>query len=119
MEMAFERGARGSVVVKPRGRLDALEAPVFESTLAPRVDDGDVRLVVDFSLVDYISSAGLRSLLSLVRMTRARDGGVAVCSLTGVVREVFEISGFQSFLPVAETVADAEKTLFSEGNSPA
>ena len=80
MEMAFERGARGSVVVKPRGRLDALEAPVFESTLAQRVDDGDVRLVVDFSLVDYISSAGLRSLLSLVRMTRRHSASTRASS---------------------------------------
>ncbi len=119
MEMSFERGALGVVVVRPRGRLDALEAPMFESTLAQRVDDGDVRFVVDFAAVDYISSAGLRSLLSLSRMTRSREGGVAVCALSGVVREVFEVAGFQAFLPMAETVAEAERALCPEKNTSA
>jgi anti-anti-sigma factor len=114
MEISFEQGFQGAVVARLRGRLDALEAPTFEGLLAQRMDDGDGRLVLDFSAVDYISSAGLMSLLALARRARAREGGVVVCALTGMVREVFDVAGFQSFLPVTETVAEAEALLPSE-----
>ena len=74
MEISFERGFRGAVVARLRGRLDALESPTFEGLLAQRMDDGDGRLVLDFSAVDYISSAGLRSLLALARRAEPEMG---------------------------------------------
>lgn len=114
MNVTFERGSDGLVVVKPWGRLDAVAAPTFESTVAQRVEDGDVRLLVDMSVVEYISSAGLRSLLALARLVTSRHGGMAVFGLHGVVREVFDISGFGHFLPLKETMEEARKALEPE-----
>jgi anti-sigma B factor antagonist len=92
-----ERLLAGDVAcVTVEGRLDAATVPVFEQTLQRLLADGQCRLVVDMSAVNYISSSGLRVLLTARRQARSRGGDVFLCCLHPRVREILEMVGFIS-----------------------
>jgi anti-anti-sigma factor len=54
--------------------------------------------------LEYLSSAGLRVLLSTAKEMRRRDGKLVLCSLNEFVKELFDVSGFQSLIPIADSV---------------
>jgi anti-anti-sigma factor len=54
--------------------------------------------------LEYLSSAGLRVLLSTAKEMRRRDGKFVLCSLNEFVKELFDVSGFQSLIPIADSV---------------
>ena len=74
------------------GRLDTNTSPEFESKVNEVVGDAE-KLILDFSKLDYISSAGLRVLLGTAQAMDGK-GDMVVCNLTQSVREVFELTGF-------------------------
>ena len=84
----------GVVVVVPRGRIDSTTSGALEAHLAGLAKIGQARIVIDFTDVDYISSAGLRVMLTLAKRIRDARGGLALCSLGETVRQVFELAGF-------------------------
>ena len=61
--------------------------------------------------LEYISSAGLRSILMVGRQLRNNSGSLILCGLGGIVLEVFELSGFLKLFPVADSLAGARKLL--------
>ncbi len=80
------------------GRLDTVTAPELESELKASLD-GAESLVFDFSKLDYISSAGLRVLLS-AHKAMAGKGGMKVTHVNEIVQEVFEVTGFSDILTI-------------------
>lgn len=80
------------------GRLDTSTAPVLEEELKKSVENKDT-LIFDFSGVEYISSAGLRVLLSAQKMM-SRQGKMVVTNVNETVMEVFEITGFCDILTI-------------------
>jgi anti-anti-sigma factor len=98
---------KGCLIVRVEGRLDAVSTPEFEQTLGDWIDEGDIRFIVDFAGLDYISSAGLRGILTSVKKLKAAEGHIVLSSLHGTVKEVFEISGFSTIIPIFESVKDA------------
>jgi len=80
------------------GRLDTTTSPDLEETLAASLD-GVTALVFDFAKLDYLSSAGLRVLLSAQKRMN-RQGSMKLVHVNDAVKEVFEITGFADFLTV-------------------
>ncbi|MEW6531569.1 MAG: STAS domain-containing protein [Thermodesulfobacteriota bacterium] len=109
MEITLNKSGQ-LVVVSVAGRMDTLSAPDFEKKLQEWISQGETRFVVDFSNLDYISSAGLRSLMVVAKDVRARGGELACCALKGVAKQVFDVSGFSALLPVYESVEEATKS---------
>lgn len=106
--MEIEQRVEGGVtIVSPHQKLDTGTASLAEQTFSSLMNQGAQRIVVDFSDVPYISSAGLRVLLATAKQLRARGGELRVCALNEAVQEVFEISGFNTLLPVFTSLADA------------
>jgi anti-anti-sigma factor len=94
-------------VVSPRARLDTGTSPDAQQQLSDLLDRGVRQIVVDFSDVSFVASAGLRVLLSTAKRIRASGGELRVCCLNETVREVFDISGFSELLPVFASTGDA------------
>jgi len=94
-------------VVSPQQKLDTGTAPDAQRQLADLLDHGVTQIVVDFSQVAYVGSAGLRVLLATAKRVRASGGDLRVCCLNETVREVFDISGFSELLPVFPTAGEA------------
>lgn len=97
----------GAVVALLNGRLDASQIPVFDQWLDQRLDARENRLVLDMSGLSYISSSGLRVILSLAKEMKRRQRRLIICGLFGMVREVFMVSGFMDTLTTCHTVDEA------------
>ena len=83
-------------IVAIEGNLDTTTAPDAESCFNELVNDGSTKILVDFTAVDYISSAGLRVLLATAKKMQAVGGSLRMCGLNEAVQEVFDISGFST-----------------------
>ncbi len=80
------------------GRLDTMTAPELEAELSNDLP-GAQTLTLDFADLDYISSAGLRVLLS-AHKAMSPKGGMKVKNVNEIVREVFEVTGFADILDI-------------------
>ena len=89
------------------GRLDLQGAGVLEAHAEQRLGAGESRLVLNLAGVDYISSAGLRSLLVVAKKAQAANGCLVLCALTPMVLNVMNISGFQQLLKICVTEQEA------------
>ena len=101
-----ERRQANILVLVPVGRIDNLTSAVFQARLLAAVTSSSADVVVDFSGVEYISSAGLRALMTASRQ-KPKDRRLAVACLHTVVREIFAISRFSHVVPVFATVEEA------------
>jgi len=97
----------GAVRVAPQGRLDNFSVPPFEQVLTEHLDSGRSHLVIDLVDVTYVSSSGLRALLSARRRARSAGGDVVLCNMAPRVREIFEMIGFISLFNICASVQDA------------
>ena len=97
----------GVIVVSPRGRIDSTTSALLDRHLQGLAAAGQTRVVVDFTGVDYISSAGLRVLLALAKRGRNPKGRVALFGMNDSVRQVFELAGFVALFTIAPTRAEA------------
>ena len=95
------------LIVSVNGRIDAVTSPELESSIQELLDGGTNKLIMDLSELEYISSAGLRVILSTAKKLKALDGDILVANLQGPVMEVFEISGFSSIIQVFDSVENA------------
>ncbi len=88
-----------SLTVALEGRLDTTTAPELDKALRDSLA-GVTDLTLDFEKLEYISSAGLRVLLTLHK-TMSNRGRMKVCNVGEIVREVFEVTGFVDILEIA------------------
>jgi anti-anti-sigma factor len=106
--MEFTVGDAGAVkIVRIEGNLDTQTSPDAEARLSELIDQGANKVVVNFERLSYISSAGLRILLAAAKRLQSGGGELRVCGLSELVQEVFDISGFDSILPVSKDEAEA------------
>jgi anti-sigma B factor antagonist len=101
----------GIVFLKISGRLDADSSRDAEETVDSVLEKNTNRLLFDLSALDYLSSAGLRVLLSAAKAMKRRDGKMVLCCLNEFVREIFEVSGFEALIPIADSVESGIKLL--------
>ncbi len=80
------------------GRLDTTTAPELEKELKASLD-GVTALIIDMTALDYISSAGLRVLLS-AQKTMNRQGEMKVVHVGETIMEIFEVTGFSDILTI-------------------
>lgn len=80
------------------GRLDTLTAPEFEEKLEPELEDTE-KLVLDLAELEYISSAGLRVLLSAMKVME-EQGEMVLRNVRPDVMDVFEVTGFIDMLNI-------------------
>ena len=93
------------------GRLDANTAKDLERFLKEVLDQEQFDVLIDCEDLSYISSAGLRVLLSTASECSKKFGKVALCTLSPHIRQIFEISGFVDIFPVFESRNEALKAL--------
>ncbi|MER2150524.1 MAG: STAS domain-containing protein [Candidatus Limivicinus sp.] len=87
------------LTVIPEGRLDTYTANDFEQTLADELKDAE-SLIVDLSDVNYISSAGLRVLLTYAQEMEERGGTIKAVNVNEIVHQTFDLTGFLEILNV-------------------
>ncbi len=92
----------GVLVAKVEGRVDSSNSQDFERQLHEAFGDDAGAVVMDLGQLAYISSAGLRVVLLVAKTLGQRNVGISLCSLSGPVQSVFEISGFNRIIQIHE-----------------
>ena len=82
------------------GRLDTVTSPDFEKELTEVLPETE-ELVLDFSELDYVSSAGLRVILAAQKLMN-KQGSMKVINVCKEVMEIFEVTGFSEILTIEE-----------------
>ena len=97
--MTFSKKKDGTkLYAEITGRLDTSTTPEFDAGLKPELE-GITELVLDFSALDYISSAGLRTLLSFQKQMN-KQGSMKITGANEIVKEIFEVTGFSDILTI-------------------
>ena len=94
-------------VVHAAGRLDSVTAEAFDARMQPAIVTPGIQVVLDLAKINYVSSAGLRSLLVLLKQVKALGGALILAAVHPRVQDILEIAGFTSAFAIAPTQADA------------
>jgi len=116
---AFQTSIDGNVkILAISGRLDPQSGKDLRDTMRSLTEDEDAGdLLVDLEDLDYMASAGFRELFLAARKINRQGGRLAVCSLRGEVKRVFELACFDTAYPTFETRREALD--FLKGPKPA
>ena len=95
------------ILVTASGRLDGTTSAAFGERLEKLAAAVEPRLVVDFSGIDFVSSAGLRTVLTVLKRVKAANGMLALCAVQAPVKEVLDITGFTRMLSLHSGRAEA------------
>lgn len=97
--MQIEKKVENSVMtIALEGRLDTMTAPQLEGEILGKTD-GIVELNFDFAKLSYISSAGLRVLLTAQKIMN-KQGKMTICNVCAEIKEIFEVTGFSDILTI-------------------
>ena len=97
MTIEIKRNAE-ETIIELAGRLDTTTAPALDKTINTDIE-GTKNLVIDFKSLEYISSAGLRVLLSAQKKMQ-KIGSMKVKNVCEEIMEVFEMTGFADILTI-------------------
>lgn len=97
----------GITILSLTGSIDAMSAPKITEHIHDLVAKGNIKLVADFSGVDYTSSAGLRVLLGAIKETRAQSGDMRLTGVQPDVLKVLNLSGFTNILKLFDDLDSA------------
>lgn len=86
-----------AIVLALKGKLDTLTAPALSEAIDKEIDDTNA-LILDFEKLSYISSAGLRTLLSAQKRMTAKQGSLRILHSNEMVLSVFSMTGFDKIL---------------------
>jgi anti-anti-sigma factor len=101
MAIEIEQEQIGSVrVLTLNGRLDTETAVDVELALQDLFAAGEREYVIDLSGIGYVSSAGLRVLLSLAKQLDGGKGSLRLCGLNAAVTQVFDVAGFSKLFAI-------------------
>ncbi len=101
-----------AAVVEVGGRMDAANAPLFEAHCDKLIQRGETVFVLDFAELEYLSSAGLRCILSIAKKVKPAGGKIVICGAKGTAKEIFDISGFSAMFAMVDSMeAAASKVL--------
>ena len=100
-----------ATILRITGRLDAESTPELEQRVSVCLDQGTRNLVLDFSELDYINSAGLRILVMSYQRLTPLGGQVMVCGAKDYLAEIFTISGYNRIFPMYPDLDQAMRGL--------
>lgn len=101
MEVISERNAdRAEVGIV--GVVDSLSAPELERKLAALLEEGVKELLLDMEKTEYLSSAGVRTILRIAKRLDAAGGHIRFRGVAGVVLDVFKVTGIDRIFDLGE-----------------
>lgn len=95
------------LILRIDGRLDATSSPILERKLGSLIEEKYRYLLLDFTQVEYLSSAGMRILLSASKKLKEKKGYLLVFSANDDVAEIIRMAGFEKVLHLCSTEKDA------------
>jgi anti-anti-sigma factor len=101
----------GIVCITIKGRMGAELSPNFEKVIKEIIAGDQRRILFDLGALEYLRTPTLRVILKAVKQINQKQGKVALCSLNGYVKEIFEGNCFQDTFAIADSVESGIQTL--------
>jgi anti-anti-sigma factor len=95
------------LVVDMSGRLDSHTAGESGDRIVKIAQGNDKRILLNLEQVDYVSSAGLRVIVTCAELLQGKRGELKICNAKGGVKSVLETSGFDSLIKLYDTEKEA------------
>ena len=115
MDIDIREEKSGSVIIfKLSGRLDGATSPIVEKKILTAIQTGSTDVILDFSTLDYISSAGIRVLVHCHKELEKRKGHIFLTSVPKPIENVLYITGFLPYFKVFENQQNALDSLAKE-----
>ncbi len=89
------------------GNLDTGTSPDAELAVNRELESQPKKMIFDLSKTDFVSSAGLRVFLATAKKLAANGGALKLCAANNIVKDILEISGFDTFLDVKDSLNKA------------
>lgn len=106
LEVVLEE-LEGKAILRISGRLDAASTPVLEKKMNQLLGDERNILLLDFAQVEYLSSAGMRLLLSFTKKLKEKQGFLVIFSIGEESMEIIKMAGFEHILNICSTEQQA------------
>jgi anti-sigma B factor antagonist len=94
-------------IVSVTGRIDSSTAPEFDNALKGLIERGRKKIVLDCTSLDYVSSAGLRAMLSTLKAAKNGGGNLVLVKVNERIRDTLSLVGFQSLFMQFDDSIDA------------
>jgi len=101
-----EEKVGGVTVVEVEGRIDSTTAPTLGGRLTASLETAKVRVLLDLSRLEYISSAGFRILLLAAKRADEAGSRFVLCGVSGKVRQLFDLGGFLDLFTIVGSRED-------------
>lgn len=98
-----------NIIVHLDGRLDAISTPTLDHKLTDLMRQKRKKILLDFEHVDYLSSAGMRLLLSATKQLKNQEGRLISYAMSEDVLEIIRMAGFERILNISQNEDDASK----------
>jgi len=98
----------GICVIAPSGDIDAHTAPQFKEAIEKNISSGNIRIVFDFSSLNYISSAGIGILNATLNSLKGKGGKMSIASASRSVHDTLDVMYFTKKVPVKKDVDSAK-----------
>jgi anti-sigma B factor antagonist len=97
-------------LVEMAGDIDSNTAPQAQERILPLVQPA-AKILLEMSGIDYMSSAGLRMLLSMYRQVSRQNGSIVLVGLAEEIKDTMSVTGFLNFFTIRDTVDEGLKAL--------
>ena len=101
LEIKFDNMAGYDAAIFLTGDLNSTTVASFNERVLPMMDDAGKKVRLDLASLEFISSAGLRSLLLLKKTLASKGGSLEVVNIQPPIRKVFDLTGFTRLLEIA------------------
>lgn len=98
-------------IIRLSGRMDTATVQKFTHFVQENEARDSGKIILDMDKLEYVSSAGLRGLLTYAKRVETNNGSLLLCGLGGLVKEVFELSGFNKIFTITADIDEAHSLL--------
>ncbi|MEW6236390.1 MAG: STAS domain-containing protein [Candidatus Omnitrophota bacterium] len=111
MELFAVRLENNITIIQPNCKLDVANLKEFSSVLDRVIEEGAIKVLLNFANVDYLSSTGIRVLVDNSKKLKSKKGSLSFCSVRSQMKELFEIVGLHKVFPFYVDEEDALKKI--------
>jgi len=104
MNISIDEKSSQLTIISLAGRMDAGNAGEFNDAFGAVLEKRPASLIINLNELQYASSAGLRSVLTLIKAAKVANTTLKFCSMQPMVADVFKISGFSAMLSIFDTL---------------
>ncbi|HBX53653.1 MAG: anti-sigma B factor antagonist [Bacteroidetes bacterium RIFOXYA12_FULL_35_11] len=94
------------IIISVEGSIDSYTAPEFQKKILSEAEQTS-KIILDLSLVTFVSSAGLRVLLMVYRQIKSKNGKIILVGISEEIKEVMTMTGFINFFEIVTTIEEA------------